>query len=209
VLDALEYLHTQTPPIIHRNIKPENIRLASPGRVMLVNLGIANPLVGGDATSRGYAPLEQYSSGTMDARADLYALGATLYFALTTQAPPDAVDRAMGVVLVSPRAQNPNITPRVEQAILYAMQMASTDRPQSAAEMRCTLTEDVPTRSVVSRPANAPMLGRWLRMGLATTVGAQLLAGLATLVLVLVAVLITVCFVLYALDVLMRAVQVP
>ncbi|MEW5718041.1 MAG: serine/threonine-protein kinase [Chloroflexota bacterium] len=217
VLDALEYLHAQTPPIIHRDVKPDNILLISHGRVMLVDLGIAKQLTGSNSTpsgarggSPGYAPLEQLSSGGTDLRADLYALGATLYFALTGHPPPDAVDRAMGTELPSPRQMNPAISTQLERAVLYAMEMTPADRPQSAAEMRRALAGNVPPRkSAPARASAAPVLGRVGQIGLAAGIGAQLIAGLATLILVLLAVLITIGFVLYAMSVLTRATGAP
>ena len=210
VLDALEYLHAQTPPIVHRDVKPDNILLASRGRVMLVDLGIAKQLTGSNSTpsgarggSPGYAALEQLSSGGTDLRTDLYALGATLYFALTGHPPPDAVDRAMGKELPAPRQMNPAISTQLERAIVYAMEMTPADRPQSAAELRRALTGNAPPRT------RAPVLGRVGQIGLAAGIGAQLIAGLATLILVLLAVLITIGFVLYAMSVLTRATGAP
>ena len=82
ILDALEYLHTQQPPIIHRDIKPQNIIITPQGRAMLVDFGIAKMFVVGQSTtagaravSPGYSPPEQYGRGTTDARSDIYALG--------------------------------------------------------------------------------------------------------------------------------------
>ena len=89
VADALEYLHTRTPPIIHRDIKPQNIIVAADGRAMLVDFGISkayDPTLkttrGARAVTPGYSPPEQYGLGTTDARSDVYALGATLYTCL-------------------------------------------------------------------------------------------------------------------------------
>ncbi len=211
VLDALEYLHAQTPPIIHRDVKPENILLTPQGRVMLVDLGIAKQLTGSNSTpsgarggSPGYAPLEQLSSAGTDLRADLYALGATLYFALTGHPPPDAVDRAMGKELPSPRQMNPAISAQLERAILYALQVTPADRPQSAAELRRALTGAAPPRARA-----VPFLERVGQIGLTVGIGAQLIIGLATLILVLLAVLIAVGFVVYAMSVLTRATGAP
>jgi len=77
ILDALEYLHTQNPPIIHRDIKPQNILITPQGKAMLVDFGIAKVYVPGQPTtigaravSPGYSPPEQYGQGTTDARSD-------------------------------------------------------------------------------------------------------------------------------------------
>jgi len=92
VADALEYLHTRTPPIIHRDIKPDNIIITQEGQAILVDFGISkvyeaskSTTIGARAVTPGYSPPEQYGRGRTDARSDVYALGATLYTLLTGQ----------------------------------------------------------------------------------------------------------------------------
>jgi serine/threonine protein kinase len=99
VVEAIAYLHAQTPPIIHRDIKPSNIIApTSGGPTVLVDLGIAKEF-DQDATttairhvSPGYGAPEQYSTGT-NARTDIYGLGATIYTLLTGMVPIDAFFR--------------------------------------------------------------------------------------------------------------------
>ena len=81
VADALEYLHTRTPPVIHRDIKPDNIIIGPDGRAMLVDFGISKEFapgkgttVGARAITPGYSPPEQYSAAGTDTRSDVYAL---------------------------------------------------------------------------------------------------------------------------------------
>ena len=100
VLDALEYLHAQNPPIIHRDVKPANIKITPGGQVYLVDFGIAKlydaarmTSTGARGMTPGFAPPEQYGQARTDARSDLYAVGATLYTLLTGGAPPDAWER--------------------------------------------------------------------------------------------------------------------
>lgn len=102
VCDAVAFLHSQNPPIIHRDIKPDNIRIMPNGTAMLVDLGNAKAAADGARTlffirhqgTPGYAPLEQYPGGSgTDVRSDVYALGGTLYFALTTHEPPSVSTR--------------------------------------------------------------------------------------------------------------------
>ncbi len=97
ICDAVRFLHEQQPPLIHRDIKPDNIRITPAGTAVLVDLGNAKEDRDGARTlffirhqgTPGYAPPEQYPGGTgTDARSDTYALGATLFFALTTLEPP-------------------------------------------------------------------------------------------------------------------------
>lgn len=83
VMDALTYLHSQSPPVVHRDVKPANIKITPQGKAVLVDFGIAKlqgsgTLTGARAFTPGYAPPEQYGLRTT-ARSDVYALGATLY----------------------------------------------------------------------------------------------------------------------------------
>ncbi|HEX6481556.1 MAG TPA: protein kinase [Ktedonobacteraceae bacterium] len=106
IADAVISLHSQQPQIIHRDIKPDNIRITPEGKAMLVDLGNAKEAVDGARTlffirhqgTPGYAPLEQYPGGSgTDARSDVYALGGTLYFALTTHEPPSVSTRNQSI----------------------------------------------------------------------------------------------------------------
>lgn len=106
ICDAVTFLHSQNPPIIHRDIKPDNIRITSDGTAVLVDLGNAKAAADGARTlffirhqgTPGYAPLEQYPGGSgTDTRSDVYALGGTLYFALTTHEPPSVSVRTQSV----------------------------------------------------------------------------------------------------------------
>jgi len=147
VCDALTYLHTQPRPIIHRDVNPRNIRIRSDRRAMLVDFGIAKlydpaqkTQLGARAVSPGYSPLEQYGRGITDARSDLYALGATLYFILTGVQPPEATNLAARTEqLQSPRALALNLSPQVEQAILKAMEISADARFQTAEALRHAL----------------------------------------------------------------------
>jgi len=102
ICDAVTFLHNHTPPVIHRDIKPDNIRIMPDGMAILVDLGNAKATADGARTlffirhqgTPGYAPLEQYPGGSgTDTRSDVYALGGTLYFALTTHEPPNVSTR--------------------------------------------------------------------------------------------------------------------
>jgi len=97
ICDAVLSLHSQRPPVIHRDIKPDNIRIMPNGTAVLIDLGNAKAAADGARTlffirhqgTPGYAPPEQYPGGTgTDTRSDVYALGGTLYYALTTHEPP-------------------------------------------------------------------------------------------------------------------------
>ncbi|HOU13750.1 MAG TPA: serine/threonine-protein kinase [Anaerolineae bacterium] len=141
VLAAVEFLHQQTPPIIHRDIKPGNIRVTGQGEnVYLVDFGIA----GANASQRGtdgYAPPEQYQGLTKDVRSDIYALGATLYAILTGEIPPQSL-RLQGKAqkLISPsKFKHVAISSPLEAVILKAMHLDPQNRYATTTEMRKAL----------------------------------------------------------------------
>jgi serine/threonine-protein kinase len=149
--DALSYLHDQKPPMLHRDVKPANIKLTPEGRVKLVDFGLVKPLDPDDPKtitslhgvgSLPYTPLEQYvdEMGHTDPRSDLYALGATLYHLLTGQEPPSAQARFLDPkVLIPPRRINPAISAEVEGAILSAMALHPYERPAGVSEWQAIL----------------------------------------------------------------------
>ena len=148
ICDALAYLHSQNPPIIHRDVKPANIKITPSGKAMLVDFGIAKTVevnikttIGAQAVTPGYSPIEQYGQDAgkhvrTDTRADIYALGATLYTILTTHVPPESVARVMGTPLPAPRQLNSKIPTHLEQVILHAMELLATDRYATVGEFR-------------------------------------------------------------------------
>jgi len=154
--DALTYLHSQDPPILHRDIKPSNLKVTPSGLVKLVDFGLVKFLAPGEVTvtilqGQGtalYTPLEQYGGdgGHTDVRSDIYAFGATLYHLLTNKAPADARERFLNPdSFVLPRSINPNISPRTERAILWAMGLHPSERPESVEQFRQSLLGDHPT----------------------------------------------------------------
>jgi serine/threonine protein kinase len=159
--NALEYLHSQDPPVLHRDIKPANIKLTPAGTIKLVDFGLVKLMVPDDNRTitvlqgRGtvqYTPLEQYGGdvGHTDVRSDIYSLGATLYHLLTAQLPLEAKQRFLRPGTMPPvRELNPQVSSHVEQAIDHAMAMHPDDRPSSIAEFRAELfgKQEIPPRS--------------------------------------------------------------
>ncbi|MCS7265723.1 MAG: protein kinase [Armatimonadetes bacterium] len=152
IMEAVGYLHSQNPPIIHRDIKPANIKLGSDGRAYLVDFGIAKVLKAGSRTQAGaraitpgYSPPEQYGTAPTDQRSDIYALGATIYFAVTGQVPPEAIERVTGKTdkLIPPRTINPTVTPELERVVLKAMRVNREERFVSVREMMMAIRSGI------------------------------------------------------------------
>lgn len=94
ICDALSYLHRQDPPIIYRDMKPNNIMLHPDGYVKLIDLGVAREYKDEQKKdtiafgTTGYAAPEQYGKAQTDARTDIYGIGATMWHLLGGSAPP-------------------------------------------------------------------------------------------------------------------------
>jgi serine/threonine protein kinase len=168
--DAVEYLHSQDPPVLHRDIKPANIKLTPAGTIKLVDFGLVKLMAPDDNRTitilqgRGtvqYTPLEQYGgdTGHTDVRSDIYSLGATLYHLLTAQPPLEAKQRFLKPsAMPTVRELNSHVSLHVEQAIAHAMAMHPDDRPSSIAEFRAELfgRQAAPlqgTRGIIDRMA--------------------------------------------------------
>ena len=199
LLDALAYLHGRTPSVVHRDVKPANIKLVEGSRIKLVDFGLVKPLDPADprtvTVARGvgslpYTPLEQYAgdTGHTDPRSDLYALGATMYHLLTGATPATAQERFLSPsALARPRRLNPSISAAVESIVLAAMSLHPDRRPADAAEMAAQLRDRVTVAEPNERAPDAAAVARAWRHGvvengglLALVAFLLLLAALAT-----------------------------
>ncbi len=166
VCEALTYIHTRTPPIILRDLKPGNIMVTDENDVFLIDFGIArrwDPQKKTNTENLGtisYASPEHLGSITgpgqrrsaqnpgklvqTDARSDIYSLGATMYHLLTNQEPEPIQTPATGSILAkNPRLHtvliNGKYVSPVEQVIIKAMQQNPAQRFQNAEAMRVAL----------------------------------------------------------------------
>jgi len=135
ILDALEYLHSHTPPIIYRDLKPSNVMMTLDGQAKLIDFGIARlfqpqstaTMVG----TQGYAPPEQYS-GKAEPRSDLYALGATMHQLLSGRDPSTAPPFSYPPI----QAIQPDLDPALCTLVNEALSYKIDQRVANAAEFR-------------------------------------------------------------------------
>ena len=178
ILAGLHHLHRLSPPIIHCDIRPKNIKLTSAMAVKLLTAGIGMDTTvanvqqvsvrSGGNTARNYRPLEQLWSDAdqaakdailktvddktrkqvlepLDARSDLYSVGASIYHILTGILPPDAASRASVVhegkadPLQPPSKIDENIPAEISNAIMKSMAICREDRFDSAVIMNQVL----------------------------------------------------------------------
>lgn len=166
--DALAYMHTQNPPILHRDIKPGNVKITPEGKVFLVDFGLAKVAFTGQRTTTGaramtpgYSPPEQYGGARTDHRSDIYSLAATLYASMAGVVPEDSLARTMEQVDLTPlRNRNSAVSRRFSKVIEKALAVHPDDRFQTADEFKKALlgTSTSAKRSLVEEGVVDPML---------------------------------------------------
>jgi len=166
LLDALAYCHSQG--VLHRDVKPQNVIIRPNGQAILVDFGLVKLWDPHDPRTktamRGmgtpeYAPPEQYdvAAGHTDPRSDVYSLGATIYHALTGQAPPTATMRIVEPGTLMPlRVLVAGVSAGTEAAITRAMELQPANRFQSTEEMQAALSGRAPTPARVATPKRQP-----------------------------------------------------
>lgn len=139
ICDALRYLHSRTPAIIYRDMKPGNVMLKPDGTIKLIDFGIAREYKDkGKAVedtvhlgTKGYAAPEQYGgSGQSDERTDIYCLGVTLYHLVTGKSPWVEPYEMYPI-----RYWNPQLSAGLEAIILRCTQLNPNDRYQNCEEL--------------------------------------------------------------------------
>ena len=178
ICNVLSYLHSRTPPVVFRDIKPANIMLDTHDQIKLIDFGTARLFDFSKNTdtlkmgSIGYAPPEQYQGqGQTSPQTDIYALGATLHQLLTNQDPS-----AKPFVFTPPSLLRPEVPEGASRAIMHALNLDPAQRFGSALEMRRALEQggaEAPATVVMARPRHTDP-NPWL-LAMFTLLGAGVL----------------------------------
>jgi serine/threonine protein kinase, bacterial len=160
--DVLDYLHTQRPPIIFRDLKPANIMLTPQGQIKLIDFGIARLFKPGQAKDTqpfgtvGYSAPEQYGRGQTDARSDVYSLGVLVHQLLSGYDPTATPFR------LPPANQiNPALSPQIAAVLAAATDGDLARRHPSVVAFRDALfnAASQPLRLAVAPFDQAPQGG--------------------------------------------------
>ncbi len=176
ICDVLIHMHGQTPPLIHRDLKPDNIMLLEDSRsIKMIDFGTARDLGHSQRTRRqaktrvfteGYAPPEQII-GKPEARSDLFALAGTLYHLATGKAPEGAYTaRELGAQLADPRGSLPANDRWFFELLKINLAEDPNERYYSARALKQDLQQQQVTRETPcpkcrsANPVRQPYCGR-------------------------------------------------
>ena len=147
VADVLEYLHEMEPPVVHRDLSPDNLMFTTGGGIAIVDFGAANALVsqttGTVVGKQNYMAPEQFKGHT-SCLSDIYSLGATMHFLLTGLEPvPLTVSR--------PRGANLQVSQATDELVSACTALSDIDRPASARDVSTKINAILhSTRSVAA-----------------------------------------------------------
>lgn len=135
VAGILKYLHEQEPPIIHRDLSPDNLVLREDGTIVVIDFGAANEFIsratGTFVGKQAFIAPEQFR-GKAVLQSDIYAFGCTLFYCLTGKE-PEALSTS------NPKDLNADLSDEVAEVVVSCTQMEPRDRYQTAAQMLTVL----------------------------------------------------------------------
>ncbi len=134
ILSALEYLHTYEPPIIHRDLTPENIVLRNDGTIIIIDFGASNQFLGtmtGTIIGKQAYMAPEQLQGKATTQSDIYAFGGTLHFLLTGKDPVPLSE--------THPASLATVSPELDALVSKCTKLDASDRYQSAAKAKTDL----------------------------------------------------------------------
>jgi serine/threonine protein kinase len=160
ICSALEYLHGQNPPIVFRDLKPQNIMINNSGQIKLIDFGIAKIFTPCEETNTiihargtmGFCPPEQCSvKGNTDPRCDIFSLGATIHYLLTNRNPS-----TLPFVFPPLRELIADGSEEMEKILVKALQLDCDDRYKDIKEFM----EDL--NKIISRKKHESSIEGWI-----------------------------------------------
>ena len=156
---AVIYLHRQTPPILHRDIKPHNIKFTPQGKAILLDFGIVKErpyleLQSGSSPQTFLSP-EQREGQPLTPASDIYSLGATLYTLITAKEPPDGLPGADFEAITD---LNPQVSRQLAEAIVQTLQPVPASRPESVGQWQQTLENALGAFASIGTSVNSSLI---------------------------------------------------
>ncbi|MBC7999531.1 MAG: serine/threonine protein kinase [Leptolyngbya sp.] len=128
ILQIIDYLHALQPPVIHRDLTPDNLLATDDGKIVLIDFGVSNEFVskatGTLVGKQAYIPPEQFR-GKAEPKSDIYAFGATLYFLLTGEDP-------VPLSISNPSTVTNGIPAALNELVVHCTQTDPDSRPTAA-----------------------------------------------------------------------------